>query len=363
MARSNSNCTKAKIKLSNRAQEEAATEGYMKERMENLQKSLLESGTYLGAAKSLGQTSTWLKWERVGNADYAVTEREARAGTAEETEEEDADAREPKPAILTAVVQISDDDYWLTACGMWKEPTDVTASLAEVKPSCMGIAPKDETFGQDFPNVLKSLQDIRDSKKSPGCEKQVGMLKNDRIKFRHVLFEKKRKTKNGEGKESGKGKAKEEENEASSTVSSDSEDLPPEFTIAGWPVDFPETEQELRKMEDTHRVNWVDAYDEKGHRIGPAEYRQHLQGALALIRFTVTHWSIKKRTGQAPCDAFVADIWSIRVLSPPDNFNKKTLGGKKRKLYKKDPDTPDMAPKKFKPFAENNLDGDGKTEK
>ncbi|KIL62901.1 hypothetical protein M378DRAFT_12543 [Amanita muscaria Koide BX008] len=187
MTRSNSNSTKAKIKLSNRTQNEAATKGYTKEKMDNARRSLLESGTYMGATNT--EKRTKLKWEHVGNADYAVVDEEGKAGTSKESDEGNVDVQGPTPAVLTAVVQIAEEDYWLTACGMWKEPTDVTASLAEVKLSCMGIVPKHETFAQDFPNVLKNLQNIRNSKKSPGCEKQVGMLNKERVKFRHVLFE------------------------------------------------------------------------------------------------------------------------------------------------------------------------------
>ena len=106
-------------------------------------------------------------------------------------------------------------------------------------------------------------------------------------------------------------------------------------------------------MVDTHRVNYLEAYDMHGRLIEPSRYRRHLQGAMVQMHFTLTHWSIdQKKKGQVlvpACDTFAADIYSMRVLIPRQNHGPVTP--RKRKFYKSDPMTPDISPKKFKAFA------------
>ena len=84
-------------------------------------------------------------WKCVGNGNKLVTKESATA--VEKTEEVQATTSESnlsqdtshthtssttptdsvlEPAILSAIVFINFDDCWLTPCGFWKEPTNVT---------------------------------------------------------------------------------------------------------------------------------------------------------------------------------------------------------------------------------------------
>ena len=67
----------------------------------------------------------------------------------------------------------------------------------------------------------------------------------------------------------------------------------------------------------------------------------------------LTHWSIgQKKKGEVlmpACDTFAADIYSMRVLIPPQNHGPVTP--RKCKFHKSDPMTPNISPKKFKAFA------------
>ena len=87
--------------------------------------------------------------------------------------------------------------------------------------------------------------------------------------------------------------------------------------------------------------------------IEPSRYHQHFQGATVQIHFTLMHWSIatkKKNDLIFPaCNAFSADIYSMRVLSPPKKYGPVTP--RKRKFVNTDPMTPDITPKKFRNFA------------
>jgi hypothetical protein len=102
-------------------------------------------------------------------------------------------------------------------------------------------------------------------------------------------------------------------------------------------------------MLTTHHVNYIEAYDMHGRLIHPNDYRKHLQGAVVQMHFTLTHWSIGAKSTGSACDTFVADIFSVRVLIPPQAYGPVTP--RKRRFYKTDPITPDISPKKFKRSA------------
>ncbi|KAM6490330.1 hypothetical protein JOM56_014307 [Amanita muscaria] len=327
-----------------------ATEGYVNEQMMNARRKLLEEGTYLGAGKT--ENHPRVKWARMGSTDYVTFVNTDKPGASDSGEggahtSSLSSPMAPPPAVLTMVIQISEDNYWLTPCGMWKEPTDMANTLADVKLSCIGEVPKHDIFAPDFKNVVENLSTIRKAKFTKGYPKQVGILLpgEERIKFRHVLFQKKQKR-------------EAEKDEESETASSDSKEVPVEYTIPGWPSDYPEAEDELRGMVNTHRVNYVDAYDIQGKRIKPGDYRKRLQGALVLMRFTMTHWAFKAKPGQLATDTFVADIVSIRMLKPAEVPKK--LASQKRKFQETDPDILDMNPKEFKTFAESSTSRKGK---
>ena len=108
-----------------------------------------------------------------------------------------------------------------------------------------------------------------------------------------------------------------------------------------------------QKLVKTHRVNYLQVYDMHGKLVEPSRYCWHLQGALVQVHFTLTHWSIAAKTKNGlimpACDTFSADIYSMRVLSPPKKYGPVTP--RKCKFVNSDPMTPDMTPKKFRNFT------------
>ncbi|KAM6492482.1 hypothetical protein JOM56_012206 [Amanita muscaria] len=95
-----------------------------------------------------------------------------------------------------------------------------------------------------------------------------------------------------------------------------------------------------------------------GNLIEPQDYRRHLQGALAQVHFSLTHWAIGSRSGEGPIDIYTADICNMRVLSPPANYGM-AVTPRKRKFHAKDPVTPDIRPKRFRNFAEGPAEKEG----
>jgi hypothetical protein len=83
-------------------------------------------------------------------------------------------------------------------------------------------------------------------------------------------------------------------------------------------------------MTATHRVNYLPAYNAIGNLIYPNDYEAQLRGALAQVKFTLSHWNIHKQGMLLPrCptstftninshkDVFSANIEHIRILTPP----------------------------------------------
>ncbi|KIL56468.1 hypothetical protein M378DRAFT_172685 [Amanita muscaria Koide BX008] len=172
-----------------------------------------------------------------------------------------------------------------------------------------------------------------------GYKRKGILFGTNKVKFRHILFE-------AIGSDEGS------DDSGSGTQSSGGAELPPQFTIAGWPAYYSQAQEELKNMVNTHRVRYLLAFDMNGHLIEPSEYRKHLQGALVQVHFTVTRWAIGARKGDEAWDTFVADIHQMRVLSPPASYGKPVVP-RKLKFVKRDPITPDITPKKFKTFAKS----------
>ena len=117
----------------------------------------------------------------------------AAACKAHATDPETPEPTAPAPAVLSAVVIIPSDDYWLTLCGMWKGPTEAARSFADVKPTCMGEAPKHEVFSDDFNVVIKNVGVLFEKAHMKGFKEFKGVIVKSsgesRLKFWHVLFD------------------------------------------------------------------------------------------------------------------------------------------------------------------------------
>ena len=118
--------------------------------------------------------------------------------------------------------------------------------------------------------------------------------------------------------------------------------------MASWHVQSDEVQEVLAKMQHTHSVNYLKAYNIYGKLLWPCHYRKYLQEVLFQVHFTLKHWSItgKKKT---PCDTYAADMFSMHILVPPPTSGPVTP--KKCKFFQEDPLTPDISPKKFKAFT------------
>jgi len=163
------------------------------DRLQTTRNSLLTSQYYIGKPG----VSDQLTWFRFGKEDCVVT-REALETFHSSNNAPDLEPlvpAPPDPVELSAVVLITPDDFWLTSCGMWKGPTSVARTLADVKPTCTGDVPQETIFAQDFDSVMENINSLVHDVQINEQTEVKGFFKNSptgqrKIKFRHILFEK-----------------------------------------------------------------------------------------------------------------------------------------------------------------------------
>ena len=148
--------------------------------------ALIERGLYLGASDVSSQVS----WQRNGKIHQylATTEDVEKLSVHSET----PDTCQPLPyAILSAIVFILSEDYWLTSCRMWKP--DHKYPFANVRPTCTSQAPMHPMLSDDFRNMLSNMDIIiKCMKCDPSFKGALVTSPSTRVrklKFRHILFE------------------------------------------------------------------------------------------------------------------------------------------------------------------------------
>ena len=98
----------------------------------------------------------------------------------------------PLPAMLSAIVQICEDDFRLTSDGLWNGPSptdhDGAQSFANVNLTCFGKAPDHLVLTTDYQNVLDNLGKLLDDT-STEAGRYNTIDGTSRIKFHHKLFD------------------------------------------------------------------------------------------------------------------------------------------------------------------------------
>ena len=123
-------------------------------------KLLLQEVVYLGEPHVANNVT----WACVGKAYWHVTDETATeyksSSDLSAVDLESFTLTNPDAPILSAVVLISEEDYWLTVDANWKGPSTVAPKLSDAKASCTGQAPDNEVFIPDFLTVLNNIKDI-----------------------------------------------------------------------------------------------------------------------------------------------------------------------------------------------------------
>jgi len=152
--------------------------------------ALIKKGLYLGSS----DVSSQLVWQRNGKLhQYLATVEDVEKVSAhnEALDPITSQTQYPPYAILSAIVFIPSEDYWLTSCGMWKPEHNYP--FANVRPTCTGQAPTQPIVSDDFSIVIQNMDAIIKSTNGlptfKGALVKSASTGNRKLKFRHTLFQ------------------------------------------------------------------------------------------------------------------------------------------------------------------------------
>jgi hypothetical protein len=152
---------------------------------------LLNKGLYLGSTCLCED----VKWSHVSRANLLIAGPTAHAKLVSALSDDTTKAQDTTiPAILSTIVSITANNFWMTSCGMWKGPNSATKEFADIKPTCTGVTTDHEFLAQDFSVGIDNICQLMEQMMMSDTTAKQGMLVNTgpgqlKLKFRHVLFQ------------------------------------------------------------------------------------------------------------------------------------------------------------------------------
>lgn len=218
---------------------------------------------YLGGPHSAAMRSL-VKWKQEGQGNMLVNASPYYI----------TGVKEPRPAILSAVLQISFDNFQFPQDSSWDSSSAFTSSQDQFIPFFTGQMPKSDIFKKDFYITIDNLTWFQDLIMTPGVKERRGLILGEEQGSgqEHIVFHNK-------------------------------------------------------SLVKTHRVDPIAVYDVHGDIIAPNEYHKQLQNALVTIRFTLKHWTIGD--AKTASDVYTADLQQLSVIEPPPP----TVSQKKRVVH------------------------------
>ncbi|KAI6024014.1 hypothetical protein BKA83DRAFT_4052710 [Pisolithus microcarpus] len=212
-----------------------------------------------------------------------------------------------EPAILSMIVRIDHNNFWLMADGGYPGPNNMCKDILDVKPSCALLNPGLEPMMSDFPLVLQTLQQSTQRCVTPGFSSGKSFFSVDQngaqhFKLHHILFE-----------------TVPVHTHLMYWLAADA------YSFEHWPLTKERNCAELLALKNTYHILPLPAYDNMNDLIQPLAYRHSLQGAIAEIHFNLLHWGIVG----AKHDVYGRRIILICVLVLP---TPQSTAGKKRGL-------------------------------
>ncbi|KAJ3557086.1 hypothetical protein NM688_g1662 [Phlebia brevispora] len=257
---------------------------------------------YLGQELTLG---TLVGWTRDGRTDCCLRADDLNTYTsAIDSYRKNPDNCDfpflPEPTLFSVIGQLCNEKFFMQADGNFTGGGRFSTRFADTKLSALVEAPDIPILAQDFKSTMLNLDTLVKSRRTRGYQTVKGLFDTIRgqrkYRIKHTLFTPR------------------------SEVDDDTESLrPAQFTIAHWPVNpkHAQAVEQFHEIIGTHIVNFLPAFDRNGVLIEPAEYENALRGALVSVHFTISHWTITRRSGSEGNDTFTLDIQDISVIQPP----------------------------------------------
>jgi len=250
-----------------------------------------------------------LEWIRSGNDNIAV--KKGDDVNDQISSKHLSNHQQPGSPTLSAIVLLTEEDFWLSSDGYWEDPTPSSPSFADVTISCTGAAPPPKDILADFGNVVENINVLVGRMRTRERNmKHVRVLSaitlSPKVKFQHNLF-KKRHLPSPETVG---------ENEVQN-VYAEADDQALDISTAHWPTNSRASAAALYDIRGTHRIRPLPAFDINGQVVQPGNYRQLLAGAVVQIKFTLMHRAISSSPETPGFDKFRASIIGINVLQSP----------------------------------------------
>ena len=126
--------------------------------------SLLKNGLYLRDPTL--QTDKKLTWHQIRNDKCLILcdlSHNAKDGSTQKTLLDTAigdntikiDMQQYTPDILSAIVHITTEDFWMSSCGGWHGSTKFCPNFQDLKLTCTGHVPTELPFADDFQTTIK----------------------------------------------------------------------------------------------------------------------------------------------------------------------------------------------------------------
>ncbi|KAJ3755394.1 hypothetical protein EV360DRAFT_85947 [Lentinula raphanica] len=302
----------------------------------------LTESVFLGHPDALNQ----LTWFYDGHESFVTKKVSTDSTSAKSAASQTAKPVEPIP--LSLIAWVTRNDTFLVPDGNYDGPTTYTRSLGEVKLTvALGsvLEPELSQLHEDFDTAYSTLTMLKKEKARPDCKEigSIGVSNYDnhrKIKLRHKVFTLREDDEYTEDDTNSDQTVANQTQTAVSTTSTSASATPAsaapaststastttskasELELAGYPVKSPAAKSELADMiaENTHDLDPLPAYEQldihyKSRQLLPSQYSSHLEGALVVVHFLLSHIHIAKDNK----DCFTADVYSILVIDPLTN--------------------------------------------
>lgn len=88
-----------------------------------------------------------------------------------------------QPAILSAILVLSEQGFFLTSDANWHGPSEITPHLYDVKGSCVGVAARVNPFRDDFSSLIAHARTLQVKAASHEETSSIGFVHDSSIKF------------------------------------------------------------------------------------------------------------------------------------------------------------------------------------
>ncbi|KAJ3719319.1 hypothetical protein C8R42DRAFT_777359 [Lentinula raphanica] len=223
------------------------------------------------------------------------------------------------PIRLSLIARITRKDTFLVPDGNYTGPSEYTKTFSDLKLSiALGRVSEteNEVLAKDFDNAYALLSNLRVSNAHDDSAVlgvlMAGATANQRkLKLRHKVFAPFEETESDDVAD-----ANDLESNESPGIPNDTQYL----RIENYLVKSNEAIAELADMinNKTHILLPLPAFeqlkgDKQPRQLIPFQYSRHLEGALVVVEFFLTHTFIAKHNK----DTFSADVFTILVIDPP----------------------------------------------